>query len=370
MAPYKLLSDLALILDPACASVLMITGNTDRIIRPSATVKVADIGISMHFLGDKNPEFYSALVWIIKSIFLVQLRTSIELVKARNDVDLVLFYMAYPWCLLSLVTAKMLGKRAIDVVTHGKPVTLFAKLYSVQDPIFFRLLDGVAPESRGLIKVLGLRRYHTPILPEGARFVDTSRYSPKKQLSERSSVVGFVGRLIDGKGIVDFVRAIPAIAHENKDVSFLIGGGGELLQWVTDACEQIKAQGIDVRVTGWIGDDLPERLNELKLLVLPTRYDALPTILLEAMACGTPVIATPVGGIPDIIKEGESGLLLANGQAECIAETVTKALTLSTGELARIVENAKATVDARFSYAAAVKRFEDILSLKRSTNFC
>jgi hypothetical protein len=57
----------------------MVTGNTNRIIRPSARVKVADIGISMHFLGDKKPAVYSALLWIIKSM-VVQLRTSIELV--------------------------------------------------------------------------------------------------------------------------------------------------------------------------------------------------------------------------------------------------------------------------------------------------
>jgi glycosyltransferase involved in cell wall biosynthesis len=369
MAPYKLLSDLTLILDPTCASVLMITGNTDRIIRPSPTVHVADIGISMHFLGDKNPVLYSALLWIIKSM-IVQLRTSIELVKARNDIDLVLFYMAYPYCLLSLLTAKMLRKKAIDVVTHGKPVTLFEKLYSTQDPILFRLLDGISPESTGLIQALDLGRYHKPILPEGARFVETSRYVPKKQLNERRKLVGFIGRLTKEKGTIDFVRAIPMIARNNADVAFLIGGSGDLSEWVRGECAQIKTQGIDVTVVGWIGEDLPERLNELKLLVLPTRYDALPTILLEAMACGTPVLATPIGAIPDLIKEGETGLLIANGTPECIAETVTKALSFPIEELAQIAENAKATVDVRFSYAAAVKRFEDILSLKSSTSYC
>jgi glycosyltransferase involved in cell wall biosynthesis len=322
----------------------------------------------MHFLGDKKPAVYSALLWIIKSMVVVQLRESIELVKARNDVDLVLFYMAYPWCLLSLLTAKMLRKKAIDVVTHGKPVTLFEKLYSTQDHIFFRLLDGISPESRGLIKDLDLRRYHTPILPEGARFIDTSRYVLKKQLNERRNLVGFIGRLTKEKGTIEFIRAIPTIAKDNADVAFLIGGAGPLSEWAANECAQIKTQGIDVTIVGWIDEDLPERLNELKLLVLPTRYDALPSILLEAMACGTPVLATPVGAIPDLIKEGETGLLIANGNPECIAETVTKALSFPQEELARIAENAKATVDARFSYAGAVKRFEDILALKRSTN--
>jgi len=368
-APYKFLSDLALILDPLCASVLMITGNTDRIIRPSARVKVADIGISMHFLEDIKPAFYSALLWLTKSI-VVQLKASIALIKSRKDVEIVLFYMAYPYYLLPLLTATMLRKQTIDVITRGEPATPFQKLLSVQDPLLFSLLDGISPESRGLLKDLNTSRYRATILPAGARFIDTSRYVIKKQLNERRNLVGFIGRLTKDKGTIDFVRAIPTIARDNADVAFLIGGAGALSEWVVNECAEIKTQGIDVTVVGWTDEDLPERLNELKLLVLPTRYDAFPTILLEAMACGTPVLATPVGAIPDLIKEGETGLLMANGNPECIAETVTKALSFPKEELAQIAENAKATVDTRFSYAAAVKRFESILSLKRSTNCC
>jgi len=215
-----------------------------------------------------------------------------------------------------------------------------------------------------LIRGIGIDRHRTPILPVGARFIDTSRYVPQKRLSERKNVVGFIGRFKKEKGTVDFVRAIPAIAREKVDVAFFIGGAGDLTGWVVDECARLKAQGIDVTVTGWIGDDLPERLNELKLLVLPTRTDAVPTILLEAMACGTPVLATPIGGIPDIIEEGETGFLLTNGQPECIAETAAKVLALPDEELVRVVENATALVHARFSYSAAVERFKNLLTVK------
>jgi glycosyltransferase involved in cell wall biosynthesis len=369
MAPSKLLSDLALILDPLCASVLIITGNTSRIIRHSPTIKVADVGISMHLLEDIKPTFLSAFLLIAKSI-VVQLKTSIGLIQSRNDVEVVIFYMAYPYYLLPLLTAIILRKRTIDVITRGKAVGLFRKLLSIQDPLFLNLLDGISPESPGLLKDLHVRRYRARILPPGARFIDTSHYVAKKPLNERRNLVGFIGRLTEDKGTIDFVRAIPMIARDNVDVAFLIGGAGALSEWVVNECAQIKTRGIDVTVVGWIGEALPECLNELKLLVLPTRYDAFPTILLEAMACGTPVLATKVGAIPDLIKDGETGFLLADGQAKCIAETVTKALALPMVELARITENARVTVDARFTYAAAVKRYKSILSLKRSTNFC
>ncbi len=362
MAPYKFLSNIAIVLDSVCSSVLVITGNTDRIIRPSTRIKVADVGISMHFLGDKKPKVYSALLWIIKSI-VVQLKQSVELLKARNDVDLVFFYQAYPYYLLPLLTAKALRKRTVAYMGTGKPIGLYQKLLNIQDPLLFKLLDGISLESRGMLDVYSLGRHNRKLLPEAARFVDLSHYALNKPLKEREILVGFIGRLVKDKGVIDFVKAIPAIARQNAGTSFLIAGAGDQSEWVVDECIKLRAEGIDVTVSGWIGEDLPERLNELKLLVLPTRFDAFPTILVEAIACGTPVIATAVGGIPDFVKDGETGFILVNGEAECITEAVTKALALSNEELARIAENAKVIVDAQFSYSATVERFKGILSL-------
>jgi glycosyltransferase involved in cell wall biosynthesis len=363
MATYKFLSNIAIVLDSVCSSVLIITGNTDRIIRPSSRIKVADIGISVHFLREKKPKVYSVLLWIVKSI-VVQLKESVELLKARNDVDLVFFYQADPYYLLPLLTAKALRKRTVAYIGNAKPIRLFPKLFKkIQDPLLYELLDGISLESRGLLEVHSLGRHTRKLLPEAARFVDLSHYTLKKQLDERKNIVGFIGRLVEAKGTIDFVRSIPIVARHNTEIAFFIGGDGELLEWVIDECAQIRAQGIDVRVAGWIGEDLPSYLNELKLLVLPTRTDAFPTILVEAIACGTPVLATRVGCIPDVIIDGETGFLLANGQAQCIAETVMKALSLSNEELARIAENAKVIVDTQFSYRATVERFKGILSL-------
>ena len=358
-APYKFLSDLLKILEPISDKIVLIDGNTDRINITSEKVEVRDIGVSVHYLKDIKPIFYSAILWITKCV-LVQFKTSLELTKHRKKVDVVMFYVAYPYYLLPLIVAKIFRKKTVEVITRSKHNSLLPKIFSLQDPLLFRLLDGISPESKALIKDLGLERHKNKILPEGARFIDGSRYIVKKKLDERENLVGFIGRIRKEKGAVEFVKAIPLIASENKNVEFLMGGSGDLLDWVNAECNKIKDDhGINITITGWTGANLPNYLNELKLLVLPSYGDAFPTIILEAMACGTPVLATPVGGVPDVIKDGETGFILEDNSPACIAENVMRALEHP--DLERIVRNARALVERGFTYEAAVERYKKIL---------
>jgi len=238
-APYKFLSDVLKILEPISDNVVLIDGNTNRINIPSKEVEVRDIGMSMYHLKDIKPTSYSAILWIIKCI-LAQIKASLELIKTRKDTDVVVFYAAYPYYLLPLIVSKILRKKTVEVVTRSKHNSLLPKIFSLQDPLLFRLLNGISPESKALIKDLGLERHKNKILPEGARFIDVSRYTVKKKISERRNIIGFIGRHRKEKGVVEFVEAIPLVARENKDVEFLIGGSGDLLGWVKEECKRIE----------------------------------------------------------------------------------------------------------------------------------
>src|SRR5450830_939255 len=145
-SPYKFLSELITILEPISRKIVLIDGNTDRIdtVRSNKII-VRDIGISMHYLGDLKPKYFSAVIWILKW-FLIQCRASLELIRARADVDVVIFYMAYPGYLLPLIVTKLLRKKSIEVVTRGEATTKIARLWRLQDPILFTLLDGISPE--------------------------------------------------------------------------------------------------------------------------------------------------------------------------------------------------------------------------------
>ena len=128
----------------------------------------------------------------------------------------------------------------------------------------------------------------------------------------------------------------------------LIGGDGPLKELIEAS---LQKGGVTARVDlpGWIShDDLPGYLNQLRLLVLPSYTEGLPNIMLEAMACGTPVLATPVGAIPDVIIDGKTGFIMENNSPECIAENVKRAL--DSPDLERIAEAGRRFVEENFTF--------------------
>lgn len=363
-SPYKFLSDLLSILEPISSNLLLIGGNTDRIQTMNKKIKVRDIGIGMHYLKDINPKIYSAGLWIIKCIF-IQINLSFEIIKSRKDIDEIIFYMIYPYYLFPLIISKFLGIRTVEVVTRSRSDSFISRMISFQDSILYSLLDGISLESKSLIKHSVFENYGYKLLPEGARFIQTSVYKPLKKMDKRTNLVGYVGRISEEKGVLEFIKSIPLITNKMKDITFLIGGSGDLLEIVRHKCELIELNcNTKIYVTGFIQEnDFPAYLNDLKLLVLPTQHaEGLPTIILEAMACGTPVLATVIGGISDVIIDGKTGFIMQNNSPKCISENIIRALNCP--NLEEITVNARNFVENKYSYSSAIERYRDIINFE------
>lgn len=304
----------------------------------------------------------NAFTKILRYIYL-QLKISYKLAKITKNVDFWIFFIGGNSLVLPVLTAKLLRKKVVLALSGSSTLMakfsndILSKQIEILEKFNLILSNKIILYSPNLIQEYGLEKYKNKILIAHRHFLDFDKFKTKKQLDERTNLVGYIGRLSGEKGTLGFVKAIPLLKDEN--IKFLIGGNGQLQDEIDEYL--IKEHINDkVKLTGWIDhDNLPEYLNELKLVVLPSYTEGLPNIMLEAMACGTPVLATPVGAILDVIKDGETGFILENNSPKCIAETVMRVLNYP--NLDEIAKNARELVEKEFAYAAAVERYKYIL---------
>jgi len=304
-----------------------------------------------------------------------QLRITYYLFKISDKVDVVIFREGAGIYLLPALSAKLLRKKLVVTAPGLFSKTaeklsyktglfrikqfVISRIYRALEWIIFFVADQIIAESESAIKFLGLDNYKKKLAISGLRYVDTDVFKIKKHLRDRKNMVGFVGRLIESKGVMNFVKAMPLILRDFPEVNFFIGGNGPLFSQIDDELSDSGLSNI-VKMSGWISpNEVSEYLNELKILVLPSFSEGLPTIVLEAMACGTPVLSTSVGSVPDVIEDGKTGFILQDNSPECIARNVIRALSCS--KLAEITEHAHRIIQERYTYSSIVKNFKDIL---------
>ena len=118
-----------------------------------------------------------------------------------------------------------------------------------------------------------------------------------------------------------------------------------------------------IHLTGYLDQNkLPELYGKMRLLTIPSYTEGLPNAMLEAMACGTLVLATRVGAIPDVIVDGVNGFLLDNNSAESISHAIEHILRMQLGELENVAHRALVTVREQFEFGKCVERYRAILS--------
>lgn len=157
-----------------------------------------------------------------------------------------------------------------------------------------------------------------------ARFdlqVDRTAKRRELGLPASGSVIGLAVRLSDQKGITYLLRAMPLILNEHPQTSLLIAGDGEL-------ADELKSEAAALGVSGNVvfcgaRKDIPELLRILDIYVLPSLWEGLPMVILEAMAAGCPVVATNVGGNPSAVVDGRTGRLISPADPAALAAAIT-----------------------------------------------
>ncbi len=159
--------------------------------------------------------------------------------------------------------------------------------------------------------------------------VDTERFAPggghpRGAVPEGPLRVLTVGRLVPEKGAPVLVQAVAELVASGVPTELTVVGAGPLAGALA---AQVEAAGLGahVRFLGAVGqEDLPDLYRAADAFCLPSFAEGLPVVLMEAMACGLPVVSTTIAGIPELVHDGATGLLVPPGRADLLAQALRR----------------------------------------------
>ena len=250
------------------------------------------------------------------------------------------------------------GRRVGLVSTcHNWPdKRLSMRAYAAVDRLILRAFDQIGSPSKPVIELLhksGVSETRLTYIPNG---VDEVRFSPARTESHHRSgcTVGFVGRLVAEKGGAVLLEAAAAIVRERPLTRFVFVGDGPIrAEWEGRAAELGLSETVSFL---GVRSDMPYVYSTFDLLALPSFDEAMPMTLLEAMACGLPVVATAVGSVAELVAHEKTGLLVPPCDAHSLSEAIAR--LIDSAELRAVMGSAaRAEVARRFSSRVTASRY-------------
>jgi glycosyltransferase involved in cell wall biosynthesis len=158
------------------------------------------------------------------------------------------------------------------------------------------------------------------VVPYG---VDLTRFVPQKKAASEHVVIGSVARLSAEKGVRYLVEAFGELRERyGGDVSLRIAGDGPERGRIEALIERLNLES-SVELRGWLQHEaVPAFLNELDVFVMPSTWEGFGVAAAEASAAGLPVVATNVYGIPDVVRDGDTGLLTPPRNPVALAKAI------------------------------------------------
>ena len=211
----------------------------------------------------------------------------------------------------------------IHLVDRGLGAALYRRIYGCMGAVV-----AVSEDIGSKLDEYGVPRDKIKVVPNGvdSRFQPGDRAAARREfdLPTQGRVVLFVGLLVPVKGLELLVEALSLLEGE-KPLCLLVGSGPQQASLEQKAAELGLADCL--RFVGRrSSDEIPRWMAAADLLVLPSLSEGRPNVVLEAQACGLPVVATRVGGTPELINDGETGLLVDSGDARSLALAIARLL--------------------------------------------
>jgi D-inositol-3-phosphate glycosyltransferase len=225
----------------------------------------------------------------------------------------------------------------------------------------------VSNKTMEYVHKLGADKSKTSVIYNG---VDIDYFHPankeksrkKLDLPKNRKMILSVRRLVYKNGLDTLIESVPYVARDHPDVLFVIAGKGPSKKLIEDRIRESR-MGDNIKLTGFVPDELlPVYYNAADYFVLPSASgEGLPLVLLEAMACGLPVISTTVGGTPEIIEHMKNGVLVPPKNPEAMAVTMSELLSKE-GMGQAIGEEARKIVESRFTWEENLRQLKTVYS--------
>ena len=240
------------VLAPIVDKLVLITGNYPERDVFSPKIKLVNIGND----GQEQSIFVK-----IPKFLLLQLKMAYHLAKNMSRARAVIFYLEGGIFLLPMLAARLAGKETIIVATYsssqiGKQLHKGSKqglflvpMTSLLERLNYGLAARIVVYSPLLVKQFGLEKHRHKISLAHEYFLNFDEFKIRKPLDQRDSLVGYIGRLSQEKGTLNFLGAISGVVETKEGATFLIGGDGQLRPQVEEYANKL---GNKVKFVGWI----------------------------------------------------------------------------------------------------------------------
>jgi glycosyltransferase involved in cell wall biosynthesis len=289
-----------------------------------------------------------------------------RLVKAREDYRTAVFFLGTQYQ-IPILLCRLMGKRVVcgsaglggDFAKYN-----YGRLAEVMALALvnfnYWLADVILVESWRLAADRTLDRWRRKLRLGTLHLSYPEQFKQTVPIALRPPVIGFIGRFSPEKGVLRLIEAAPALLEKAPDTRILLIGSGRLQESMR---LRIAELGIAAAVTieGWVEhQDLPDYLNGMRMLVVPSESEGIPNVVMEAFGCGTAVAAAEVGGIPDLVQHDETGFLIRDFSPAEMGRNLAAWLS-DPVRLERIAAAACRRLESDYLLASAIDRYGRIL---------
>jgi glycosyltransferase involved in cell wall biosynthesis len=304
----------------------------------------------------KIPSFFLKGETMTKPIFLKAIYDSIK----RENVTLIHVHGFY-LLLQCLLPAKLAGVKIVYTEHANFTIKRFRK-YSLLASIFPYFVDRMTTVS-GHLKDYFVNELKVPsskiqVIYNGVDLEKFKSFNGNLSRIQNGKIrIGTVGRLNQVKDHETLLKALAIIHGIRDDFHMTIVGDGELRSFLEKRIDDLKiSDHVDLLGNR---EDIPQLLSDFDIFLLSSKREGFPITLLEAMACGKPVIATEVGGIPEAVHDGENGLLVPPENPETLAKAIL-GLLQDRQLMEDIARRGRQTVEGSFSMRGMMQSYQEL----------